>query len=164
MMLRILDDRSPNRRMLLRGTCGVAGLALAMVARSVAQVTPIAEAEQPFVVEYYYKARWGHEQEFMALFRKNHLPVLEKEIEKGRILEVSIVRPRYHATEEGRWDYRVTILYPTVAAAHAASPITPVELRQLFPDSAAFVREEQRRFEILEAHWDLPIVPVPRRP
>jgi hypothetical protein len=142
----------------------VVGLAIAMVTRGLAQATPASGTEGRFVVEYYYKARWGYDQEFIALFRKNHLPVLEKEIEKGRILEVSIVRPRYHSTEDGRWDYRVTIVYPTVSAAHAASPITAVELRRLFPDSAAFVREEQRRFKILEAHWDLPIVPVPRRP
>jgi len=29
--------------------------------------------------------------------------------------------------------------------------------RQLFPDQATYTREEQRRFEILEAHWDLPV-------
>jgi hypothetical protein len=30
--------------------------------------------------------------------------------------------------------------------------------KQLFPDQETFKREEQRRFEILLAHWDLPIV------
>lgn len=149
---------------MLRMSFIVAGLAVTMAARGLAQAAPVAGAEARFVVEYYYKARWGHDQEFITLFRKNHLPLLEKEIEKGRILEVSIVRPRYHGTEDGRWDYRVTIVYPTVVAAHAASPVTPAELRQLFPDSGAFVREEQRRFEILEAHWDLPIAPVEKRP
>ena len=29
--------------------------------------------------------------------------------------------------------------------------------KQLWPDQAAYVKEEQRRFEILAAHWDLPI-------
>jgi hypothetical protein len=27
---------------------------------------------RPFVVEYYYKARWGNALEFLTLFRKNH--------------------------------------------------------------------------------------------
>ena len=31
------------------------------------------------MVEYYYKVRWGHQEEFLALFAKNHLPILEKE-------------------------------------------------------------------------------------
>ena len=31
--------------------------------------------QKPFVVEYYYKAKWGYADEFMTLFKKNHLPV-----------------------------------------------------------------------------------------
>ncbi|MEP7343595.1 MAG: hypothetical protein ABI977_38095, partial [Acidobacteriota bacterium] len=34
--------------------------------------------EQPYVVEYYYKAKWGFADEFLTLFKKNHLPVLKK--------------------------------------------------------------------------------------
>ena len=30
-------------------------------------------------------------------------------------------------------------------------------IRQLWPDQATYKREEQRRFEILLAHWDLPV-------
>ncbi len=115
-----------------------------------------------FVVEYYYKVRWGHQQEFLGLFRKNHLPVLQREIELGRIVRVSAAAPRYHATEDGRWDYRVTIVFPDAATAASPSPVTEneSELRRLFPDKALFEREEQRRFEILDAHWDLPLVDV----
>ncbi len=120
----------------------------------------MAATQAGFVVEYYYKVRWGHQQEFLELFRKNHLPVLRREIELGRIVSVSAVAPRYHATEDGRWDYRVTIVFPDAAAAAAPSPVTEneAELRRLFPDKGTFEREEQRRFEILDAHWDLPIV------
>jgi hypothetical protein len=32
--------------------------------------------DEPYVVEYYYKAKWGHAEEFLALFKKNHYPVL----------------------------------------------------------------------------------------
>ncbi len=61
-----------------------------------------APKEQPYLVEYYYKAKWGHAEEFLALFKKNHYPVLKKEIELGRMLKVSMSAPRYHATEDGR--------------------------------------------------------------
>jgi len=33
---------------------------------------------QPYSVEYYYKVQWGHQEEFLQLFLKNHYPVLEK--------------------------------------------------------------------------------------
>jgi hypothetical protein len=116
--------------------------------------------DQPFVVEYYYKARWGHADEFLALFKKNHLPLLQKQVEAGRMLGVKIERPRYHATEDGRWDFRVTITFKSVAAAHEPGGEEAI-IKQLYPDQATFKREEQRRFEILEAHWDVPIVTVP---
>ncbi len=115
--------------------------------------------KQPFVVEYYYKVRWGQQEEFIALFRKNHFPVLAREMETGKILEVSAVAPRYHATEDGRWDYRVTIAFRDVAAAFSG-PLPEEELRKLFPDKETFEREERRRFEILDAHWDVPLVSV----
>jgi hypothetical protein len=123
-------------------------------------LAPVQESAERYVVEYYYKVRWGHQQEFIELFRKNHFPILEKEREHGRILEVWGQAPRYHGTEDGRWDYRVTIVFRDAAAAVAPSAVTATELRQLYPDSARFAAEERQRFEILEAHWDLPIVPV----
>jgi hypothetical protein len=112
--------------------------------------------EKPFVVEYYYKVKWGHAEEFITLFKKNHYPLLQKEVELGRLLKVSAVSPRYHTTEDGRWDYRVTIVFKNAATAADVFDEKPL-LKQLFPDQETYKREEQRRFEILDAHWDLPI-------
>lgn len=135
-------------------------LVFALVSSSAHALQQARAQDQSFVVEYYYKARWGHADEFLALFKKNHLPVLQKQVEAGRMLGVRIERPRYHATEDGRWDFRVTITFKSVAAAHEPSGEEAI-IKQLYPDQATFKREEQRRFEILEAHWDVPIVNVP---
>jgi hypothetical protein len=116
--------------------------------------------DKPFVVEYYYKARWGYADEFLRLFKKNHLPVLKKQIEKGRMLSVSVIKPRYHATEDGRWDYRVTIVFKNVEMAFAPASEEEAIKKELFPDQETFQREEARRFEILLAHWDVPITDV----
>jgi hypothetical protein len=115
--------------------------------------------EQPFVVEYYYKTKWGHAEEFLALFKKNHYPVLKKEMELGRILKVSMTAPRYHTTEDGRWDYRVTIVFKS-AAIESDNFDSAALIKQLYPDQETYKKEEQRRFEILDAHWDLPIKDV----
>ncbi len=116
-----------------------------------------ATTDETYSVEYYYKAKWGFAEEFIRLFRKNHYPILQKEMEKGRIVSVTGVTPRYHMTEVDRWDYRVTIVFRSAAAAAAPSALTDADRRQLYPDQATFAHEEQRRFEILLAHWDLPI-------
>jgi len=112
--------------------------------------------DKPYVIEYYYKAKWGHAEEFIALFKKNHYPVLKKEIELGRILRVFAQVPRYHATEDGRWDFRTTIVFKNAQIANDNFDSAPL-LKQLFPDQDSYKKEEQRRFEILDAHWDLPI-------
>ncbi len=113
-------------------------------------------SDKAFVVEYYYKAKWGHAEEFIALFKKNHYPVLKKEIELGRILKVFAQVPRYHTTEDGRWDFRTTIVFKNAQIANDNFDSSAL-LKQLFPDQDAYKKEEQRRFEILDAHWDLPI-------
>ena len=115
--------------------------------------------DQPYATEYYYKAKWGHAEEFLALFKKNHYPVLKKEMELGRMLKVSMVTPRYHMTEGSRWDYRVTIVFKNAAIANDNFDSSAI-IKQLYPDQDTYKKEEQRRFEILDAHWDLPIKDV----
>jgi len=115
--------------------------------------------EQPYVIEYYYKAKWGHADEFLTLFKKNHYPVLKKEMELGRMLKVTMAAPRYHATEDGRWDFRVTIVYKNAAIANDNFDSAAL-IKQLFPDQDTYKKEEQRRFEILDSHSDVPIKDV----
>jgi len=113
----------------------------------------------PYVIEYYYKTKWGHAEEFLTLFKKNHLPVLRKEMEMGRIVRVSMMTPQYHMTEDERWDYRVTIVFKSAAIANDNFDSSTIA-KQLYPDQDTFKKEEQRRFEILDAHWDLPVKEV----
>ncbi len=115
--------------------------------------------DKPYTIEYYYKVRWGFADEFIRLFRKNHLPVLQKQVETGRILKVSAVKPRLHGTEDGRWDYRVTLVFKDITLLNDGFDEAALA-RSLFPDQETFRKEEQRRFEILLAHWDLPIEDV----
>ena len=121
---------------------------------------PQGGADQPYTIEYYYKVQWGHQQEFLDLFLKNHYPLLKKIQSTGRMLAVKIESPAYHATEDGRWDYRVTITFKNSAVATTANPEEEALIKQLWPDQDRYKREEQRRFEILAAHWDLPVTNI----
>ena len=114
-------------------------------------------ANAPYVMEYYYKVQWGHQQEFLNLFLKNHYPLLLKRVESGDMLSVKIETPANHMTEDSRWDYRVTITFKNSTIATTANPAEEETKKKLFPDQAAYEREEQRRFEILLAHWDIPV-------
>ena len=121
---------------------------------------PQSAANQPYTMEYYYKVQWGHQQEFLQLFLKNHYPLLQKNVESGRIVSVKIETPANHMTEDARWDYRVTLKFRTSALATTGNPDEAAWIRQLWPDQQTFTREEQRRFELLLAHWDLPVTDI----
>ena len=152
-----------DRTMRWAGTTILVVLAMLWVGHDRAKAAQNAAGSEanggPFVIEYYYKAKWGHADEFLALFKKNHYPVLKKEVELGRMLKVTMVAPRYHTTEDGRWDFRVTIVYKNAAIANDNFDSAAL-IKQLYPDQETYKKEEQRRFEILDAHWDLPIKDV----
>jgi hypothetical protein len=118
---------------------------------------PQAGADQPYAMEYYYKVQWGHQQEFLQLFLKNHYPLLQRNVASGRMISVKIETPANHMTEDARWDYRVTIKFKNSTVATTANPDEESMIKQLWPDQETYKREEQRRFEVLLAHWDLPV-------
>ena len=106
-------------------------------------------------VLYFYRTRWGAHDEFVSLFRKNHWPILREEVKAGRFLNVEMWTPRFHGDGKADWDVLVSITYRDWGAVEAHSD---AELaRRLFPDQETYRREEVRRFELLEAHWDVPL-------
>ena len=109
-----------------------------------------------FIVENYYKVKWGFADEFINLWKTNHFPLLRKAIEKGDIISVTTSKPRYHSGEDTRWDFRVTLVFKNSEVAFDPDLTTPYKT-QLFPDQAAYNKAEQHRFELLLAHWDVEV-------
>jgi hypothetical protein len=105
---------------------------------------------------YYYKVKWGLQDEFVDLFAKNHYPVLKEEMKTGRITSVRTFVPTYHGDGRADWTFAVSITYKDAAAMVSPSGEDEI-VRRLYPDQARFKKEEQRRFEIVDAHWDVPL-------
>lgn len=105
---------------------------------------------------YFYKVKWGYQDEFVQLFQRNHLPILREEMKSGRIKDVRTYVPTYHGDGRADWTFAVVITYRDVAAMTGPSQDAEIAKR-LYPDQGKFQKEEQRRFEILEAHWDVPL-------
>lgn len=120
--------------------------------------TSAARSVDVHVVEYLYKCRWGAFDEFMALYVKNHYPILKRYKQLGRIVSMSATFPINHAAEPARWDMRFTIVYKDAATAYEdTSALAASIAKELYPDKAAFDKEEQRRFELLLEHTDVPV-------
>ena len=111
-----------------------------------------------FTVEYFYKVRWGAYAEFRRLYIKNHLPLLRRYQTRGYILAMSATTPITHVGEGNRWDMRFDITWKDASHAFDALPDEAAITRELFPDQETFRLEEQRRFELIVEHLDLPVV------
>ena len=105
---------------------------------------------------YFYRVKWGYQEEFVSLFKKNHYPVLREEMKSGRVTAVRTFVPTYHGDGRSDWTFAVAITFRDVAAMVGPSGEAEI-VRKLYPDQATFRKEEQRRFEILDAHWDVPL-------
>lgn len=117
--------------------------------------------DQPagFTIENYYKVKWGHADEFIALWKQNHYPLLKKLKEKGDILSINARSPIIHSSEDSRWDFKVALTFKTAQLAFDYSITEPFK-KQLFPDAVAYKKAEQYRFELILAHWDVPVEAV----
>jgi hypothetical protein len=107
-------------------------------------------------VWYFYRVKWGFQDEFQSLFARNHLPVLREQIKTGRIVSVKTFVPSYHGDGRADWTFAVQIVFKDVAAMTGPSGEAEIQ-RRLYADHEKFLKEEQRRFEILDAHWDVPL-------
>lgn len=110
--------------------------------------------EESFTVENYYKVKWGYGNEFIDLWKKNHYPLLKKAKEKGDVISVTVEKPMLHSGEDTRWDYKITVVFRNAISGldHA---LTDQYKKQLYPDLEKLKKEEQHRFELLLAHWDV---------
>lgn len=118
-------------------------------------MTNDASAARPVTVAYFYRVRWGHEREWITLFERNHWPLLREGLHDGLFTDIRMTTPRFHGDGRADWNILVTITYRDWAAMEGHSPAGMVE--RLFPDQDRFRAEEQRRFELLDAHWDVPL-------
>ncbi len=140
--------------------------ALAAAVASPASAQPIAATPAakvtPVTVEYYYRIRWGGQEEFNALYARNHQPVFDEMKRLGFITKVQTVTPFMHMVGPARWDLRVDITYRS--AEDAVGEATGYEAKaaevtkRLYPDKAKFDAEETKRFSLLEEHWDVMVL------
>jgi hypothetical protein len=119
----------------------------------------------PVTIEYYYKIAPGGmvpggTSEWLSLYLKNHHPILKQLKKEGLILSEKLYERRFHA-ESPAWDYKVVMVWRDWSALQETSTREPEIVRALYPDKAAHDREEKRRWELTEKHWDDVLREVP---
>ena len=137
--------------------------ALALLASAMAEPSPAGAqsaassvaSPKPVTVEWVYRTKYGYKDEWWRIFRKYQIAILEKQKQLGYVKEYTVYAPSLHTSEDARWDYRIVIVR---AGGDAPAGQSEGEVaKTLFPDQAAFTRDENRRWELTTNHWDLPI-------
>jgi hypothetical protein len=130
----------------------VGGISRARGQQTAAGPAPSA-TEKPYLVEWVYKVKWGYADEFWQLFKKYQIATLNREKELGYVTSYTVYRPGLHTGEDTRWEFRIVITYKNISSSGHGNEVE----KQLFPDRAEMKRGENRRWELTEAHYDLPI-------
>lgn len=119
-----------------------------------------APASGPVTIEYYYKLAPGATKEWLALYKKNHNPILQEHMKAGLLLSEKLYERRFHAATPA-WDYKVVMVWRDWAALEQAHQREPETIRALYPKTAEHDQQEKWRWEITEAHWDDVLKEVP---
>jgi hypothetical protein len=106
-------------------------------------------------VWYFYRVQWGHQEEFLELFKKNHYPVLKEQM-GDRLVGFKAYVPQFHGDGRADWTFATELIFKNDEKFLAPSGEEAIA-RRLYPDYATFRQEESRRFAILDAHWDVPL-------
>ena len=132
----------------------LAALALSVLAGGgLSAQAPAPSAEATQTTWYFYTVKWGYQNEFLDLFQRNHYPILKAQLDAGVYTRVRTLVPENHGDGRADWTFAVEL----VRAASPPAFDEAATIAKLFPDRAKFQKEEQRRFEILVAHWDVPL-------
>jgi len=134
-------------------------IAIAMAPFVAATAQAQEERAAPYQVAYFYRVKWGFQQEFERLYMKNHYPILARQKEQGRVRDVAIYRPTFHGDGRSDWTFLTIITFASFDVLGSPTDEDAIA-RELFPDLDSFHREERRRFELLDAHWDVPLSPM----
>jgi hypothetical protein len=143
-----------HRKLIVAGTLLTMAVLAGVLPR--ARATAAAQAPAETTTWYFYKVKWGYQDEFLDLFQRNHYPVLKALKDAGQYSAIRTYTPRYHGDGRADWTFAVAITFKDTAAMTAPSGEDEI-VRRLYKDLATFRKEEQRRFELLDAHWDVPL-------
>ena len=103
-------------------------------------------AQKPFLVEQTYWIKPGKELQFISLFEKTQVPLLQGKMKDGRVLWMRMTRPNFNATIE-QWDLQVTVAWRDPESAMAQVPQLKSQL----------TTEQQIMDELIVEHTDVPV-------
>lgn len=118
---------------------------------AIAQQGPATRA--PFVVEQTYWIKPGKESQFISMFEKNRVPLLQAKMKAGDVVWMRLARPQFNAVNE-QWDLRVTVAWRD--AGSAMEQVSRAKA-QVARDTQRLAMEQQIMDELVVERTDVPV-------
>jgi hypothetical protein len=101
----------------------------------------------------FYKLPPGRQDEWLALYKKSHFPLMKWELENGEIISETVYTRAVHELSPS-WDIAIMIILPP-AGQRKNPELTRAQLmRKIYPDLDEYVKEEKQRWALTLEHWD----------
>lgn len=118
-----------------------------------AQASNGAAAGKPVVSVSYYKLPPGRQDEWLALYKKYHYPIMQWEKEHGQVISETVyTRAAHHLVPA--WDIAIVIVSPPPEQKKKPEKTRSELIRSLFPDLDDYVKGEKARWALTLEHWD----------
>ncbi|MBS0364831.1 MAG: hypothetical protein JSR67_03290 [Proteobacteria bacterium] len=101
----------------------------------------------------YYKAPPGRQDEWLALYKKYHRPIMDYQIQHGVTISSTLYAPRSHAPGMP-WDFVIINVSPPEARTPKLGLTRGQLIRKLFPNVEDYVKGERQRWALTVNHWD----------
>ena len=138
---------------LLKVSLLLVGLAISGAPPAKGQANNGAGTGKNVVSVSFYKLPAGRQDEWLALYRKYHLPIMKYEKEHGQVIsETLYTRAAHHVSPS--WDIAIVIVAPPPEKRPKAEKTRGELIRSLFPDLDDYVKGERARWALTLEHWD----------
>ena len=101
----------------------------------------------------YYKLPPGRQDEWLALYKKYHYPIMQWEKEQGQVISETVYKRAAHHISPA-WDIAIIIVAPPPEKKKKPEKTRSELIRRLFPDLDDYVKGEKARWALTLEHWD----------
>jgi len=108
---------------------------------------------KPRVSVSYYKTPPGRQDEWLALYKKYHRPIMQYQLDRGVTLSSKIFTAGNHSPGQP-WDIAIINISPPAGSAPKLELTRGELIRKLFPDQDDYVKGERARWALTIDHWD----------
>jgi hypothetical protein len=132
---------------LIAVTCAVAAMMSIINNPAQAQAMSGRDIGMNSVHVAYYKTPPGRQDEWLAVYKKYHQPIMDYEIKQGVVISNTLFAPKYHDGEQS-WDFVIITISPPAGKGPTLGMTRAELIRKLFPDVEDYVRGERQRWAL----------------